>query len=1371
MKNDSLSPPSAGNERMWTPEQLLGIETIGRSLLVSAAAGSGKTSVLAARCVHLVCDATPPCNIDELLVVTFTEAAAREMKDRIITALRKRADESPSPRLAEQLALVDQAQVSTLHAFCARLLRQHFHLVGLDPGFVVLEGDEALLLRRETCRQLFDDRFEEESGAGGFHALVDAYGESDDARVMRSVLHVHELLTSVVDRQGWLAHARERIEEAATVPLDESELGRKLQEIVKDGLAALRHRCADSVARIRQLRFGQYADYLAGIGATIGYWSEVFADGGIDALAEVVADPQWPKLPTVKGDAPGKELARSLVESVRTEAKEGSWRDCLRFSTAQWHEGLAKVLPHAEIFLGLIEQFGRRYADAKAASRCLDFADLERFSLQALRKTSDFDPTEIADQSGTGGPPVAGRARPALDLPGRQPQERGNLSRQSVPPTEKRTRFDSANPRSLSDVMGGPPMPRKAGASRSIELEASDCARAYHRRFAHVLVDEYQDINEVQDAILTLVSRECVAREPRVAHNLFCVGDVKQSIYRFRLAEPARFLEKQGRFESANSHGRVIDLQANFRSRGPLLEAINSVFHLLMTAEAADIEYDESHRLHAMAGYPAPDDPRGFAGAPIELHLLPSKMPAGQSDSDDCDEGAGDEEDLERLEREAVLAAREIRRIVGMEGQPARLITEKDTAGQFVQRDATFRDIVVLLRAMKYKAEQFADVLRAGGVPVHAEAGTGYFEAMEVRDMLALLQLLDNQRQDIPLAAVLRSPLGQLPEPDTSLARIRLAYRADESERHSGAAPGVAFHEAATRYAGEKHDALAARLVEFFAQLERWRTDAQRRPLADVIWSIYQQSGYLAFVAGLANGEQRVANLKRLHERAVKFGAFQSRGLSRFLRYLEQLREESDLGQPSIASEAENVVRVMSIHRAKGREFPVVVLPDLGKRINLRDCQGGILADRQAGLGMVVVDEAKRCRYPSLASTLVRARLRQQSLAEELRVLYVAMTRAKEHLVMIGTCDEKKPAQWESLWRDHAGVLPPDTVLGARTMLDWLGPVSIATRGEPHDVFVVTLHSPDDVRGWPSPSARQRQMTGEQLAMARLEPLAPKPPVPDAAARAIERLSFVYPYRAYSELPATRSVTADTHLESSAGTKHARGAGTPRGAGGPPMPLQTTAAPAKKDQISESDSHGRDPTYPGIGHTLPAPKFLMKTADLSAADRGSATHAALEHLNFAGACDAADIARQIEAMVERHILWPAEAASVRRDWIHWLLGSEIGRLLRREPRTVRREVSIYYPSVVKPESPAAISADPLDRVMIRGRVDVLIVEPDGTTIIDYKTDAIGVEDVEARARMYEPQMRAYREAIQRITGKSVKQAYLVFLAMSLGLTL
>jgi ATP-dependent helicase/nuclease subunit A len=1210
--------------------------------LVSAAAGSGKTAMLAARCAHLVCEAAEPCDVDELLVVTFTEAAAAEMKSRIHAALRERAAARDSERLRRQVAMVDHASVSTLHSFCARVLREHFHSVGLDPAFTVMDGDEASLLRRETARELFDDHYELDA-TGDFQRFIDAYGEGDDARLIRRVIHTHELLASLVDPDAWLVRSRQRIAEATDGPLEESELGRELVRNLSRAIADIRARCDRAIELVRGLhKFPKYVEALGEWSNVLRFWDETLANDGIDALAEEVAGLELPRLSAVPNSVPGKELAKSAVDSVRESLTKGSFRDLLRFTTEQWQEGLRATLPHAEVFLSLVEEFAKRYRAGKDASRVVDFTDLERLALQVL-----------------------------------------------------------------SD---GPPADRKASAA----------ARSYHERFKHVLVDEYQDINEVQDAILALLSRECVCDEPGAIGNLFCVGDVKQSIYRFRLAEAARFLARQRLFREQPDRGELIDLQNNFRSRGPLLEAINAVFERLMSESAVDITYDDTHRLRPGLPYPAQDGSPCFVGSPIEMHLLPTELVNG----DDEPVESADDDELDRSEREAVLVAQRIRQLTGLDGSKPMCVAEKDKSGRLTTRAIRFGDIVILLRSIRYKSEQYAQVLRRAGIPVHAQSGTGYFDSTEIRDMLALLSVLDNQRQDIPLATVLRSPIANLPRPEDAFARVRMAFPMAGEQ-------AVPFHDALVRYANERDDGVAAQLKGFLAQLDAWRQLAHRRPLAELIHTIYEQSGYPAFCAGLHDGEQRVANLMDLHERASHFGSFHRQGLSRFMQFLDALRDEMDLGQPSIASEADNVVRVMSVHRSKGLEFPVVFLPDLGKRINFSDCQGTILADRSAGLGMAVVDEARMIRYPSLASVLVQQRLRQQALAEELRVLYVAMTRAREHLILVGTCDARQSDGWSSKWAAHAGPFPDDMVLGAKCLLEWLGPVAAAASGAGDPIIHITAHSAEEVASWQALHGRRPTLSAEQSALADLQPLEPPPAGNEDARQTIDRLTYRYAFEPFTTLADAESVTgrAKAHREGE--------------------------APAEPRIGVTPGSAGASPSRALAGRELVRPRFLTEQV-VSPIDIGTATHLVLMHFDFA----LAGIDQQIESMVDRRLVTPAQAAAVDRAAINWLLGTDVGSLLRSNATRLRREVPVHF---AVPAQGLPDSRDPHDRVMVRGRIDVLVRDPAGLALIDYKTDNVTADAVPARAREYASQLDQYRKAIEQIIRAPIRATHLIFL--------
>jgi ATP-dependent helicase/nuclease subunit A len=1204
----------------WTKQQRDAIQTIGRSVLVSAAAGSGKTAVLAERCAYLVCDASPTCDIDQLLVVTFTESAAAQMKAKIHDALRDRLAKRHSEKLARQLALVEHAHVSTVHGFCARLLRQNFNLAGLDPQFVILDGDEAALLRLETATDMFHRRYEIDE-SGDFQRLIDAYGDGDDQKLIGQVVAAHNLLCSLVDPTGWIADARRRIEESAHGPLEKTEMGKELLKQIDEALDGLSRSCVEahkSISRMPRV-FSGYVAQLEEMGQFLGHCKAVLRDNGLDMQVSEWRDfaAAMPPAPRIPSDVPGKELAKSLLDGVKDSIREGNLAELLEQDCRQWQTGMAELAPHAQIFLSLVADFGGAYDAAKRSARRLDFADLERLTLQILCKSP-----ELVD--------------------------------------------------------------------------------SLHRQFRHVLVDEYQDINEIQDAILSRVSREYADGEHR--GNLFCVGDVKQSIFRFRLAEPLRFLERQARFRRGKG-GAAIDLRENFRSRATLLDAINGVFSRLLCGGGTMIHYDQSHQLRPGKKYPDATDRLAFPGAPIELHLLPIDLETAQGE--EAQDGVVE---LEDAQYEAILAARQIRKMMGTDGDPRRMVVDADSGAY---RPIELRDIVILLRAMKFKADVFADVLRGHGIAVHSEGGAGFFQAVEVRDVLCLLAVLDNRQQDIPLAAVLRSPIGGIPDADDALARIRLAYP-DES---------VAFHDAVAKYAREQDDELAARLRDFLAQLDEWHDQANKRPVAQLLWRLYEETGYLTYCSGLEDGQQRVANLIYLHERAAQFGTFQRQGLYRFLRFMQSLREEQELARPSIAGESEQVVRIMSIHRAKGLEFPIVFLPDLGKRHNLSDATGSILVDRCARLGMEVADEARLIRYPSLSHMLVRRSLLQQTVAEELRLLYVAMTRAKEHLVMIGTVKSEKIDRWRTLWQNHCVAMPADVGLAAMSVLDWIGPVEAMTASAKPPVFQVVRHDAAEVRAWQNPADRPPAFTAMQEQLARLQSIGPAA-TPDSPAMAvIRRFESRYPFDAQTRQAATASVTSIAKTSGGAVT------------------------------IASADSPERK---------LDLPLFFVEQSVPKPTDIGTATHLVLQHLDFADS-GSEKLQRQIESLQSMKLISSQQAKMVDLKTIQWLLESDLGGILKTHRQKLMREVP--FALACGPDGSAAVDGgDPMDRIMVRGRIDLLLPLPDGLAIVDYKTDNVSGQWIEQRRESYRGQMQLYRRAIEQVAGQKVAAVYLVFLS-------
>ena len=1227
----------------WTDAQLTAIRTIDRNLLVSAAAGSGKTAVLAERCVHLVCEAANRCDVDRLLVVTFTRAAAAEMRGRIERALLARSKDRQRPtgesdRLYRQLRILDRAEIGTLHAFCAKLIRRHFNLLGIDPAFITLDEHEAQLLRRETFDRLIEQRLEAD-GNGALQRFIDAYAGSNETQLRALVLRTFDLARSTVDPRQWMDDAVARLDEAARAKnLVDSKLGRSLLEEITRHIDGLQGNAARLLRRVAA-EFAGYTDLAQTLHDQLVDYRAAAKARDMPRLANLLqaACEGKERAPTFKNlseaQKEAKERIKAAIDELRDEVQsDKSWlAQVCRFTDDEWRAGSRDCAAAAGILRSLVADFQQAYAESKQRLRALDFGDLERLTLDVLR--------------------------------------------------------DPASP---------PGQPRPSPA-----------AREYQDQFLHVLVDEYQDINALQDAILRLLSHES-SESDGLAPNLFCVGDVKQSIYRFRLADPRRFLERAALFADESSGGKntLIPLSDNFRSDPEVIDAINAVFERLMTRTTAEIEYDRSHRLRA--GKP-PHKYVALASdeSAVELHLVAAPSRGGNGPAP-----TGDDDELDRTEREAAVVAQQIRRLI-------------DGPDKF-----RHGHIAILLRAMKHKAQQFAGILRRFGIPVHADAGSGFFEAIEVQDILSLLRVLDNPLQDIPLASLLRSPLCRIDNADDKFARLRLRYSGDNSRP---------FHRAVFAAAGDgAADEVNVELRRFRNDLERWRTAAAERPIAGVLWEIMHETGFLAFNSALRDGRQRLANLLHLYDLAREFGTFQKQGLRRFLEFLSSLEEESDLGQPNVVSDPGDVVRVMSVHRSKGLQFPVVIVPDLGKKLNFSDLTGAMLIDRDLGIAPQVVDLDRRVRYPSLASTVTKARLRSKLLAEELRVLYVAMTRAQRKLILLGTTDRFDALdEWREPWANHIDPLPPEVLWDSATVLDWVVPAHAAIESHQPGLIDVFEHDPAAVRQ--AEEAAQQSIQGPKidrnvLALRPLPGFAAPPDATREAGEVLTEMSWQHPMGRFARVPAARAVTQLT--------KSGRRAG-----GG--------------KSVSERE-------IVPFTRPLPPPAFTTPGRVATPTERGVATHRLLQTMRLSTQPTVAAVEAEIQRLLDRKTLATEEARAVDVAAVAWFLATPLGDALRQHAPQVYRELPLFVPApAMAPtdEPPLPESTDPLDRMMLRGQIDVLIRVPEGLVIVDYKTDRVTAETLAARVDFYRPQVHAYCAAMTRITGLPVIGAHLAFLAV------
>jgi ATP-dependent helicase/nuclease subunit A len=1196
------SPQQVRPEDRLTPSQRAAVAARG-NVLVMAGAGTGKTHTLIQRC--LACLREDGAVMDEILVVTFTEAAAAEMRQRLRRALEESAREQPEdPRRQEQLALFETARIGTLHSFCLRLVREHFHELGLDPDLAVVEPAEAHWRAEEVLEEELQRHYAGETGFDrAVQELIQIYGAGRDESIRALVLQLHHYAQTRPDAESWLARQLEMF--AAPEPeLWRAWLLEAVDEWREEWLAPLEELRGDNV------KAAELLDLLRPLPRPCTRAEAAALLAAVQATGTV-----WP--PKKKGvlEKPLKSFFADAA-FLASLARTGDGPDPLAEDWA-WTRG------HMTTLLQLARNFSERFAEGKLRDGVADFHDLEQFALKLLWDYTTDGPTATA--------------------------------------------------------------------------------RRWRARLRFVLVDEYQDINAAQDRIIQALSREGAEA------NRFLVGDVKQSIYRFRLADPAIFRAYACAWREPSaaagaaagispSAGQTLALTDNFRSRAGLLNLVNSVFAALMHGEAGGVAYDAEARLQF--GSPASRaNLAGTAGKPPRAELLLLKTGRNETAPDADADGAV--EDLDDTEKEArLLAARLVElRTSGHE------IWDEERHGF---RAAEWRDMAVLLRAPGNRAEVYAREFDRAGIPLVVERG-GFFESAEIADLLGLLQLLDNPLQDTPAIAVLRSPLVGLTLDE--LAEIRLTmlrepfWTALKRSREISAGLG-----GATR----------GKVAGFLERHARWRTLAHQAPLAVCLETMLAETQYLEWLGGRPRGAQRQANVRRLLALAEQFDQFPQQGLHRFLKFIQAQRDAGN--EPEVAPVlAENAVRLMSIHQSKGLEFPVVAVADLARGFNLQDFRADILFDERRGLCPRVKPPSAGGRYPSLAHWLARRAGRRELAGEELRLLYVALTRARDTLILAGNVTEKK---WAACWTTPAAITPQQ-ILAAGSDADWLGLW-----------FARQLSGPAGDCGM-LPDLRWRLVAESELPAAPAPPPVavwePPPLTEEARHRLQTALAWQYQFAAATEYPAKTSVTA---LRRQAGE------------------MDDEALPRFPAPSADRAEHRRSPS------------------DLSAAETGTAHHVFLQHVGLERTTDLQSLAGEAERLRRELWLTPAQSRALDLESVAAFWASALGREIRGRAAMVRRELA--FTARFRPEELAALSGielPPANRpalagefAVLQGVVDLAVLLPAEIWVVDFKTDHLAAGELAAKAAYYTPQLKLYSAALAKIYGRPVGRCQLHFLA-------
>lgn len=1198
----------------WTNEQQAAIDSRGQTLLLSAAAGSGKTAVLVERIIRRLLDKEYPIDITELLVVTFTKAAAAEMRDRIGTALMKALSETKDPRVERQLALLPSAQISTLHAFCQHVIRKYFYTIDLDPAFSIAGEEELNLLRRQVLEDVFLSYYEDDEKASILYPLADMFGsDRGDDILMDTVSRMYTYARSLAWPEHWLKEAARAYDVAPDAVIDDMVWAGPIKDAVRRILEEDAHLYDGVLYHLRQREaFAPACDTFVAEQAALRQAAQARSWNDLSRFVRAI---DFPRLKSLRKLSDDDKAVWERCKKVRDDVKKDVIKtlQSVYFSATpeEWLDGMRAMKPVMDGLVTLTLDFAKAYGAAKKEKGWIDFSDLEHFCLQIL---------------------LAPDASPEHPVP-------------------------------------------------------SAAAEELRSQYEEVFIDEYQDTNGVQELITRLVSGE---------DNRFMVGDIKQSIYRFRLADPTLFLEKYQSFsrdEKAVQH--CIDLGRNFRSVPVVLDAVNAVFSRAMTAEAAGMDYGEREKLYA--GRQAPDDER-WIGGPVEVDIVPTP-----SDEEDDDGSTAFE--------------KECRFIAGRIGEllaSGRMAARKDGTLE----PLSYRHIVVLLRSMAGKADVLIQALQEGGIPSYAEQSGGYFAAVEVQVMLALLRCIDNPEQDLAMAAVLRSPLVGLDE--TALAGVRLAGDGTLWQNLP------AFVASLPDGVDEKED-----LQQFMAAFDSWRTYSRRHGVAELLQRLYDDTAYVDFVGAMPGGDVRQANLKALYDRARQYEEAGFRGLFRYLQLMDKMKEDGlDLAPAKVVSEKEDVVRIMSIHKSKGLEFPVVFVADMGKAFNRRDTQDQILFHNRLGIGLKQYDPEWRMSYPTLIWSGIAAQLRWEGTAEEERILYVAMTRARDQLILTG-----HSSHIDRDWQRWTSRLNPAQ---AKSYFDWVMPAALAPFGAKADADYARPGAAWQDAVWqvriakavPAGTVEEGAYDGEPRLEALRRGDLTGTPVPSWLD---EQLSWQY---AYPQAVRTAAKFSVSEVKRRYQELHSD-------------ELQDEAALSVPAAAVIPPAPGEDDAFAAL-----PPWLAGEEAAVSGAQRGTALHKALQYITPAADQTTATLRREIDAFVRQGLLSREEAKLVYVPVLAAFCQSDIGRRMAESPELHRE-----YPFTV-----LLAGGDPLpetetgEQILIQGVIDCLFREDDAWILVDYKSDRL--ETADAFRRRYAVQLALYKRAVEQITHRPVEETYI-----------
>ncbi|WP_195977959.1 helicase-exonuclease AddAB subunit AddA [Blautia luti] len=1234
----------------WTKEQQEVIRLRDRNILVSAAAGSGKTAVLVERILSKITDNTHPADIDRLLIMTFTRAAAGEMKERISAVIEKALGEDPdNEHLQRQTTLLHAAQITTIDGFCAYIIRNYFHLIGLDPGYRTADEGELKLLRGDVVKALLEEHYAQKDEK--FQKFVECFatGKSDE-NLGDLIQKLYEMAMSNPFPEEWLQKCLGDYRIESLEELRETEWMKMLWDAVGDELqeAELLIREARNVCAEADGPY-LYEDALNSDLILVRDLQELAEKRDYNGTVKVLVKPAFARLSTKKA-LDVEEQKKQRVKELRDEEK-GILKELgqryFQSSEEEILEMIRYVREPIEMLIELTIQFMEQFGMAKREKNILDFTDMEHFALQILM-TKDGE-----------------------------------------------------------------------------EIHMSQAARELSAKYDEVLVDEYQDSNFVQELLTTAVSGWINQKK-----NIFMVGDVKQSIYRFRLARPELFMEKYKSYSTEEAKEQRIDLHKNFRSRAQVLESVNFIFRQIMGEDLGGVTYDKDAALYPGASFPEGESEEFVKTEVLLIEKDGEELADVQESADAGAQGSQMElENQNAQELEALAIAQRIQEIVGKEQ-----IVDKETREY---RSVEYGDIVILLRTAYGWAETFREVLASQGIPVYCTSRTGYFSALEIVTVLNYLKVCDNPLQDIPLMGVLRSPIVGCTSQE--LAELRIHY------------PKGLLYESLTAYVGEssktdfltEKDFLKLKLSNFLQLLEKVRNMAAYTPVHELILYVLKETGYGNYARALPGGEQRFANLTMLVEKAMDYEKTSYRGLFNFVRYIEQLQAyEVDYGEVNLTGAGNTAVEIMTIHKSKGLEFPVVFVAGMGKQFNFQDMNAGLLLHPELGIGADAVIPEKRVIASSLNKQIIRRQLLKESLGEELRVLYVAMTRAKEKLILTGTVGklEKQMVSLSRFLDEEEELLPLGTRIKAKNYWAFVLPALVRHRamsellGEYGILMKKQKGIYDDVSDFVIKKVTVRQMTekavilqaGNQMQEEYLKNWDADQVYDKEVREEIEkRFSFVYPYKYLEDIPVKVSVSdlkkRSWHDESE---------------------LEENISVSAEEQVEEQEA--------------PVPAFMAeKQEEYKGAARGTAYHRLMECLDYAEVESEEQLEVQLKRLLESQKMTEQEAECIRIRDIKKFVDSELGQRMKKA--VVKKQLYREQPFVIRRSASLLDDSWKDETILVQGIIDAYFTEDGEIVLVDYKTDRVRKGQEQKLVDLYHVQLEDYAQALERMTGMKVKE--------------